>query len=232
MQSARAPARSKRRGRAPDPHRRRGRDRGACARRRHGLAARRPFRAGLRSGEVMTERTWDDSSSRTSTRSTGRHGCPTARPTTRPPRSGRSAHTTRDPSASSATRTVDRHRGGPRRQDLDVWLNRAVPVSEFEKQRPMPDERIVIRYRGQQETAARAGAAPAHLYALTVDRERQLPGVPHPPGTRGGERAGTHDRRVGRARRRLGGVRLRGAATAAGGHPGRRGCRRDRRGRR
>jgi hypothetical protein len=56
-----------------------------------------------------------------------------------------------------------------------IWLNRAVLVSEFEKQRPMPDERIVVRYRGQQETASRTGAQPAHLYALTVDREQQLP---------------------------------------------------------
>jgi hypothetical protein len=57
-----------------------------------------------------------------------------------------------------------------------VWLNRAVLVSEFEKHRPLPDERVVLRYRGrQQDTPSRAGAAPAHLYTVTVDRDQQLP---------------------------------------------------------
>lgn len=56
-----------------------------------------------------------------------------------------------------------------------IWLNRAVLVSEFGKQRPMPGERVVVRYRGQQAKASRQGAAPAHLYTVTVDRDQQLP---------------------------------------------------------
>ena len=56
-----------------------------------------------------------------------------------------------------------------------VWLNRAVLVGEFERHRPMPGERVALRYRGKQEEASRAGAQPAHLYALTVQREQALP---------------------------------------------------------
>jgi hypothetical protein len=56
-----------------------------------------------------------------------------------------------------------------------IWLNRAVLVSEWERQRPMPGERIAVRYRGQQEEASRQGGAPAQMYRLTVDRSQQLP---------------------------------------------------------
>jgi len=61
-------------------------------------------------------------------------------------------------------------------QTWSVWLNRDVLVREFEAQRPLPGERIVIRYRGRSEKASRAGASPAHLYTVTIDREQQLPG--------------------------------------------------------
>ena len=56
-----------------------------------------------------------------------------------------------------------------------VWLNKTVLISEFERHRPMPGERIVIRYRGRAEKASRTGAQPAHLYTVTVDREQALP---------------------------------------------------------
>ena len=69
-----------------------------------------------------------------------------------------------------------------------IWLNRAVLVGEFGKHRPMPGEKIVIRYRGQQEKASRVGAAPAHLYTLTVDRDQALPGFLTAPALEAGER--------------------------------------------
>jgi hypothetical protein len=61
-------------------------------------------------------------------------------------------------------------------KDWSVWLNRTVLVSEWERHRPMPGERIAVRYRGVQEEASRVGGAPAHLYRLTVDRDQELPG--------------------------------------------------------
>src|SRR5437868_8294870 len=57
-----------------------------------------------------------------------------------------------------------------------LWLNRAVLVSEFERARPMPCERIVVRYRGRSEKPSKTGATPAHLYTVTVDRDKALPG--------------------------------------------------------
>jgi hypothetical protein len=56
-----------------------------------------------------------------------------------------------------------------------IWLNRAVLIGEFDRQKPMPGERIAIRYRGQAEKASQPGMAPAQLYKLTVDRDRVLP---------------------------------------------------------
>lgn len=66
-------------------------------------------------------------------------------------------------------------------QTWSVWLNRDVLVREFSDQRPMPGERIVLRYRGRAEKS-KTGASPAHLYTLTVDREHQLPGFLAPAG--------------------------------------------------
>jgi hypothetical protein len=56
-----------------------------------------------------------------------------------------------------------------------VWLNRTVLVSEWERQRPLPGERIAVRYRGVQDEPSVKGGQPAHLYKLTVDRGPQLP---------------------------------------------------------
>lgn len=69
-----------------------------------------------------------------------------------------------------------------------IWLNRTVLFNEFERQQPKPDERIVVRYRGTQETASK-GNSPAHLYSVTVDRpEQALPGFLTKPALGPGER--------------------------------------------
>jgi hypothetical protein len=68
-----------------------------------------------------------------------------------------------------------------------VWLNRAVLVSEFERHRPMPGERVAIRYRGVQDEPSRQGGAPAHLYRVTVDRDQQLPEFLIRPRLEGGQ---------------------------------------------
>jgi hypothetical protein len=56
-----------------------------------------------------------------------------------------------------------------------VWLSHAVLQGEFERTKPMPEERIVIRYKGRSEAPTDRGRAPAHLYRVTVDREPELP---------------------------------------------------------
>jgi hypothetical protein len=56
-----------------------------------------------------------------------------------------------------------------------VWLNRTVLVNEFERKRPMPGDRVAIRYRGVQDEPSRKGAQPAHLYTLTTGAEQRLP---------------------------------------------------------
>jgi hypothetical protein len=57
-----------------------------------------------------------------------------------------------------------------------VWLFQTVLVSEFERWRAMPGERVVIRYRGRSDKE-RPGLSPYHRFTLTVDRgDRGLPG--------------------------------------------------------
>jgi hypothetical protein len=72
-------------------------------------------------------------------------------------------------------------------QTWSVWLNRDILVREFSDQRPEPGERIVVRYRGRSGKASRTGASPAHLYTVTVDRERRLPGFLTAPALEAGE---------------------------------------------
>jgi hypothetical protein len=55
-----------------------------------------------------------------------------------------------------------------------VWLSQKVLLGEFEEQRPMPGERIVLRYIGLQEEPKGGGPA-YHRFRLTVEREQQLP---------------------------------------------------------
>jgi hypothetical protein len=57
-----------------------------------------------------------------------------------------------------------------------VWLFQTVLVGEFERWRPMPGERVVLRYKGLSDKAP-AGRQPYHQFVLTVDRGGQgLPG--------------------------------------------------------
>jgi hypothetical protein len=60
-------------------------------------------------------------------------------------------------------------------KDWAVWLFQAVLVSEFERWRPLPGERVVIRYRGKSDRE-RPGLSPYHRFTLTVDRGQ--PGLP------------------------------------------------------
>jgi hypothetical protein len=76
-------------------------------------------------------------------------------------------------------------------KNWSVWLNRAVLVSEFGARKPMPDERIVLRYRGQADKPSKPSMAPAQLYTLTVDRERQLPEFLARPRLEGGGQVGS-----------------------------------------
>lgn len=69
-----------------------------------------------------------------------------------------------------------------------IWINRTVLIREFERQQPLPGERIVLRYRGTQDEPSRQGAAPAHLYTLTVDRDQALPSFLSRPALGQGER--------------------------------------------
>ena len=55
-------------------------------------------------------------------------------------------------------------------------MNRTVLFNEFERKRPMPGDRVAIRYRGVQAEPSRKGAAPAHLYTVTTGAEQELPG--------------------------------------------------------
>jgi hypothetical protein len=64
-------------------------------------------------------------------------------------------------------------------QDCDqtawsVWLSQKVLISEFEEQRPMPGEKVTIRYRGFQDQPKGGGPA-YHGFRVTVDRGQQLP---------------------------------------------------------
>lgn len=48
-------------------------------------------------------------------------------------------------------------------------------INEFERKRPMPGDRVAVRYRGVQAEPSRKGAAPAHLYTVTTGAEQALP---------------------------------------------------------
>jgi hypothetical protein len=69
-----------------------------------------------------------------------------------------------------------------------VWLWQTVLENEYERWRPMPGERIAIRYKGLHDRAPSNGG-PYHKFTLTVDRgDRGLPGfLTDDPQLAGGE---------------------------------------------
>ena len=68
-----------------------------------------------------------------------------------------------------------------------VWLLQTVLVSEFERWRPMPGERVVIRYKGMSEQGA---GGPQPVPPVHADGRPRRAGAARVPDRRPGARAG------------------------------------------